>query len=216
VGETAVARLRLSSVEPWDLPGEALALWQDARLCRHLHLPLQSGAAATLRRMGRRYDPTGFAALAASARAAIPGLALTSDLIVGFPGETEAEFDESLAFVQSMAFARLHVFPYSSRPGTPAAAMPGQVPPGVKAQRAATMRAAGTAAEQAFARQFLGQTVRVLWESVRPGEAGPVWSGLTDNYLRVEGVHAGDLRNTFGLVRLLRPVTGGLWGELLG
>ena len=215
LAETAVARLRLSSVEPWDLPGEALALWQDARLCRHLHLPLQSGAAATLRRMGRRYDPARFAALADAARAAIPGLALTTDLIVGFPGETRAEFDESLAFVRAMGFARLHVFPYSSRPGTPAAGMPGQVPPGVKAERAAAMREAGAAAEQAFARRFLGQTVRVLWESVRPGEGGPVWSGLTDNYLRVEGVGAGDLRNTFGLVRLVRPVADGLWGEVL-
>jgi threonylcarbamoyladenosine tRNA methylthiotransferase MtaB len=215
LSETAVARLRLSSVEPWDLPGEALALWQDARLCRHLHLPLQSGSAATLRRMGRRYDPAGFAALAHAARAAIPGLALTSDLIVGFPGETQAEFDESLSFVQAMAFARLHVFPYSSRPGTPAAAMPSQVPPGIKATRAATMRQAGAAAEQAFARQLLGQTVRVLWESVRPGQDGLVWTGLTDNYLRVEAVHPGELRNTFGLVRLRCLARGRLWGEIV-
>jgi len=215
LGETAVPRLRLSSVEPWDLPGEALDLWQDARLCRHLHLPLQSGSAATLRRMGRRYDPAGFVALASAARAAVPGLALTSDLIVGFPGETEAEFEESLALVQAMGFARVHVFPFSSRPGTPAAFMPGQVPPGIKAERAAMMREAGAAAELAFARQFLGQTVRVLWESVRPGDDGPVWSGLTDNYLHVKGAHAGDLRNTFGLVRVTGSVPGGLWGEIL-
>lgn len=215
LAETPVPRLRLSSVEPWDLPGGALALWQDPRLCRHLHLPLQSGAAATLRRMGRRYDPAGFAALVEAARGAIPGLAVTSDVIVGFPGETEAEFEESLSFVRAMGLARLHVFPYSPRPGTPAAGMPGQVPPAVKAARAARMRQAGTAAGQAFAHQFLGQTARVLWESARPGDTGPVWSGLTDNYLRVKAVHAGDLRNTFGLVRLARPTAGGLWGEIL-
>ncbi len=215
LAETAVARLRLSSVEPWDLPAEALALWQDGRLCRHLHLPLQSGSAATLRRMGRRYDPAGFTALAAAARAAIPDLALTSDVIVGFPGETEAEFEESLALVQALGLARLHVFPYSSRPGTPAAAMAGQVPAGVKAERASRMRSAGTAAERAFAGQFLGHTVRVLWESERSGIGGREWHGLTDNYLRVASAHAGELRNTFGLVRLVRPVEGGLWGEIL-
>jgi threonylcarbamoyladenosine tRNA methylthiotransferase MtaB len=215
LAETGVARLRLSSVEPWDLPGEALALWQDSRLCRHLHLPLQSGSAATLRRMGRRYDPAGFAALAGAARAAVPGLALTSDLIVGFPGETEAEFEKSLAFVRAMAFARLHVFPFSARPGTPAAGMPGQVPPGIKAERAAAMRAVGAVAEQAFARQFVGQTVRVLWESDRPSDGGRVWSGLTDNYLRVDAVHGGELGNTFGLVRLLGSVAGGLKGEIV-
>jgi threonylcarbamoyladenosine tRNA methylthiotransferase MtaB len=215
LAETAVARLRLSSIEPWDLPGEALALWQDARLCRHLHLPLQSGSAATLRRMGRRYTPAGFAVLVDAARAAIPGLAMTSDFIVGFPGETQAEFEEGLSFVRAMAFARLHVFPYSSRPGTPAAGMTGQVPPQVKAERAAMVREAGAAAEQAFAGQFLGQTVQVLWESVRPGNEGPVWTGLTDNYLRVQAIHAGELGNTFGLVRLLRPVRGGLWGEIV-
>lgn len=215
LAETPVPRLRLSSVEPWDLPDRALALWQDPRLCRHLHLPLQSGAAATLQRMGRRYDPAGFAALVEAARRAIPGLAVTSDVIVGFPGETEAEFEESLSFVRAAGLARLHVFPYSPRPGTPAAGMPGQVPPAVKAARAARMRQAGAATGQAFAHQFLGQTARVLWESARPGDDGPVWSGLTDNYLRVRAVHAGDLRNTFGLVRLARPMPGGLWGEIL-
>ena len=183
--ETDVARLRLSSIEPWDLPESALALWQNPRLCRHLHLPLQSGCDATLARMNRRYTTAEFAALVATARAAIPDLAVTTDVIVGFPGETDAEFDASLAFVRELGFARVHVFPYSLRAGTPAARMPGQVPAPVKAERAKAMRAAAAASARAFRQQFVGRTMPVLWETSRPGADGPVWSGLTDNYLRV-------------------------------
>jgi threonylcarbamoyladenosine tRNA methylthiotransferase MtaB len=109
--ETDVPRLRLSSIEPWDLPPPALALWRNPRLCRHLHLPLQSGSDATLARMGRRYTTAGFAALVETARSAIPDLAVTSDVIVGFPGETEVDFDRSLGFVREMGLARVHVFP---------------------------------------------------------------------------------------------------------
>ncbi len=211
--ETRIARLRLSSVEPWDLPDGALALWRDPRLCRHLHLPLQSGAAATQRRMGRHGDPDHFARLVAAARAAVPGLAVTTDLIVGFPGETEAEFAESLAFVERMAFARLHVFPYSARAGTPAAVMAGQVPPEVKAERARLARDLGAAGALAFRRQLLGATVQVLWET-RHEDRG--WSGLTDNYQRVEAASDADLRNTLSPVRLTGLTPAGLRGEIIG
>ncbi len=212
--ETDVPRLRISSIEPWDLPERAFRLWGDPRLCRHLHLPLQSGCDATLRRMNRRYTAAEFAALLAAARVAIPDLAVTSDVIVGFPGETDAEFAESLAFVEAMNFARLHIFSYSPRPGTPAAEMPHQVPPPLKEERARAMRAVAAAASQAFRRQFIGRTMEVLWESSRPGESGPVWSGLTDNYLRVYAGSFAKLSGTLTLTRLVALAGDGLWGEI--
>jgi threonylcarbamoyladenosine tRNA methylthiotransferase MtaB len=212
--ETQVPRLRLSSIEPWDLPGQAFALWGDPRLCRHLHLPLQSGCDATLRRMARRYTAAEFARLVAAARAAIPGVAVTTDVMVGFPGETEAEFAESLAFVQAMEFARVHVFPYSRRPGTLATEMVDQVAPPAKAERSRAMRAIGDASACAFRRCFVGQTLPVLWESSRRGEAGPVWSGLTDNYLRVHAASSAQLGNTITATRLVALNRNSLQGQV--
>lgn len=137
---THLPRLRLSSIEPWDLSTELVDLWKNPRLCRHMHLPLQSGCDATLRRMGRRYTTALYREWLARARCAIPDLAITTDVIVGFPGEDEREFGASLEFVASLGLARVHVFPFSLRPGTPAASMPGQVPPQLKGERAARMR----------------------------------------------------------------------------
>jgi threonylcarbamoyladenosine tRNA methylthiotransferase MtaB len=213
LAETSVPRLRLSSIEPWDLPQRALHIWEDPRLCRHLHLPLQSGSDAVLQRMARRCAKNDFAEIAEAARAAVPGLALTTDVIVGFPGETEEEFTESLAFVQRMGFARTHVFPYSLRPGTPAADMRDQVPTPVKRERAKIMRAAASASDLAFRKQFVGQTMSVLWESAIPSESGPVWRGLTDNYLRVEMVSTGALANRETKVRLVALTETGLRGQ---
>jgi threonylcarbamoyladenosine tRNA methylthiotransferase MtaB len=212
--ETDVPRLRLSSIEPWDLTEQAFHLWDDPRLCRHLHIPLQSGSDAILRRMARRYTTAEFTALVAAARAAIPDLAVTTDVIVGFPGETDARFAESLSCVQALGFARAHVFPYSLRAGTPAAAMPDQVPPQVKAERARRMRAVVATSEQAFGQQFIGRTMGVLWESSRREEGGPVWSGLTDNYLRVYTRSAAPLAKTLTPTRLVAQAKGGLQGEI--
>jgi threonylcarbamoyladenosine tRNA methylthiotransferase MtaB len=213
LAETGVPRLRLSSIEPWDLAERAFRLWDDPRLCRHLHLPLQSGSDATLRRMARRTTPSRFAALVDAVRAAIPDLAVTTDVIVGFPGETEEEFAASLAFVKAAGFARVHVFPYSSRPGTLAAQMPDQVPAPVKAERAAAMRAVASASARSFRQRFVGRTLAVLWESCRGGEV-PVWSGLTGNYLRVEAAGSGDLRNTLTATRLLSLAGERLQGQI--
>jgi threonylcarbamoyladenosine tRNA methylthiotransferase MtaB len=214
--ETDVRRLRLSSIEPWDLPPRALALWRDPRLCRHLHLPLQSGSDATLARMGRRYTTAHFAALVESARAAIAGLAVTSDVIVGFPGETEADFNESLDFVRQMRLALMHVFPYSPRAGTPAAQMPNAVPAKLKAARAKRMRDIADDSSQAFRRRFVGRDVEVLWESCRLVGAGTVWRGLTDHYLRVEAPAppGQTLGNRFGRVRIEGVTRQGLRGKM--
>jgi threonylcarbamoyladenosine tRNA methylthiotransferase MtaB len=214
LAETDVPRLRLSSIEPWDLPRRAFSLWEDPRLCRHLHLPLQSGSDAVLRRMGRRTTTAEFAALVEAARAAIPDLALTTDIIVGFPGETEEAFAQGLAFVRSMGFARVHVFPYSLRPGTPAAEMPEQVPAQVKKERARAMRAVAADGDRAFRQRFVGRTMGVLWESSVRGEPDPMWSGLTGNYLRVKTASTEDLRNRVTRTRLVALTEKALRGQI--
>jgi threonylcarbamoyladenosine tRNA methylthiotransferase MtaB len=214
LSETNPPRLRLSSIEPWDMTEPALQLWDDPRLCRHLHLPLQSGCNAVLERMARRYTTMEFSALVAAARAAIPDLAVTTDVIVGFPGETDAEFDESLAFVQSMSFSRVHVFPYSVRAGTPAAHLADQVPSPVKAERARTMRTVAAASAQAFRQQFVGRTLDVLWESCRQDRDGSIWNGLTDNYLRVHTRSAANLANTLTPTRMIAATKAGLQGTI--
>ena len=211
LSQTDISRLRLSSVEPWDVTADAFYLWGDARLCRHLHLPLQSGSDEILRRMGRRYTATGFARLVGAACAAIPGLAVTTDVIVGFPGETEAHFAQSLAFVESIGLARGHVFPFSARPGTPAASLPDRVPVSEKRARAARMRAVLQEAATRFRGQFVGQIVSVLWEAQRNGR----WRGLTDNYLRVTAQSDDDLAQTITATRLTALADDGLRGHLL-
>ncbi|MFB0546485.1 MAG: MiaB/RimO family radical SAM methylthiotransferase, partial [Anaerolineae bacterium] len=211
LSRTAVPRLRLSSIEPWDLDPAFLPLWEDARLCRHLHLPLQSGCDATLRRMARRYTTAEFAALVIAARRTIPDLALTTDIIVGFPGETDEEFEESLRFVEKMGFARIHVFRYSARPGTPAAAMPHQLPPDVMRDRSQAMLDLARRSAEGFRRGFLGRRMEVLWEERRKA----VWSGLTDNYIRVETRSEADLTNLLIPTELVALTDNGMLGQPL-
>jgi threonylcarbamoyladenosine tRNA methylthiotransferase MtaB len=185
--ETDVQRLRLSSLEPWDLDPDFFALWGDTRLCRHLHLPLQSGCAATLKRMARKTTPDSFHHLLEAARSVMQDVAITTDIIAGFPGETEDEFRESLDFVAAMNFAGGHAFSYSPRPGTGAARMSAQVPPDVTKQRNALYRLALERSGKAYYRRFLGQQMTVLWESTTQlNDNGWQLAGLTGNYLRVE------------------------------
>ncbi len=207
---TQFPRLRLSSIEPWDLTPELLRLWEDTRLCRHLHLPLQSGCDATLKRMNRRYTTAQYGDLLAAARRAIPDLAVSTDLIVGFPGEDEAEFEASAEFVERMAFARLHVFPFSAREGTAAADMPVQVPAPVKKARAARMSGVGRRCALAFRHRFLGRTMDVLWETQRSGQ----WNGLTGNYIRVWVSTSQPLANCILPARLTEVTAQGMRGEL--
>ncbi|MGC9394695.1 MAG: tRNA (N(6)-L-threonylcarbamoyladenosine(37)-C(2))-methylthiotransferase MtaB [Anaerolineae bacterium] len=197
---TDVPRLRLSSVEPWDVGDALLRQWENPRLCRQLHIPLQSGSDAVLKRMGRRIDTPQFAALVEAARAVSPDIAITTDMILGFPGETEADFAASLDFVTRMAFARLHVFPYSARPGTPAVRLPDPVPAAVRTERAARMRALGEQLAAEYRLKFIGQMLPVLWE--QRDEAG-YWRGLTDNYLEVVTQSEEDLYNRITLAEVL-------------
>ena len=168
-----------------------------------------------LRRMARRTTGAAFAGLVAAARAAIPDLSVTTDMIVGFPGETEAEFAASLAFAEAMAFAKLHIFRYSRRAGTVAASMRGQVPAAVAAERSQRMHELNDMLEHTFRRHFVGRTMDVLWETCQPGHDGLLqWDGLTDNYLRVLAPGGPGLHNVVTPVRLVADGPEGLVGQL--
>ena len=214
--ETAAPRVRLSSLEPWDLDPGFFGLWADEpRLCRHLHLPLQSGCDRTLRRMARKTSQKSFRKLVREAREACPEIAITTDLIAGFPGESEAEFDETAAFVEEMAFAGAHVFPYSQRPGTAAAAMPGQVNHPVRKQRAAALRRIVRKSERRYRAQFTGRALDVLWENASAlGPDGWHMSGLTDNYLRISAVTPRDMWNELTPVVLEKVTEEGMNGRI--
>jgi threonylcarbamoyladenosine tRNA methylthiotransferase MtaB len=216
LSETEVPRIRLSSLEPWDLDEEFFSLWGNPRLCRHLHLPLQSGSGATLRRMARKTTPETFARLMTAARRSIPEVAITTDLIAGFPGEDDAEFAETVEFVRSMRFAGGHVFTYSARPGTAAARWPDQVPHPVRKERGAFLRALLSESGRWYQGSFLGKTLPVLWESLDSLDS-QTWgmSGLTDNYLRVSARAPGPLWNQITPVRLTTLSGGILQGYLV-
>lgn len=214
LARTEIPRLRLSSLEPWDISPTFFELWGDSRLCRHLHLPLQSGCDATLKRMARRTSQASFGALVERARAAIPDLALSTDVIVGFPGETEAEFESSYQFVRAMDFMKVHVFRYSPRPGTAAARMPDQVSAEAKRERSARMLALSDEGGRRFRQRFIGRVLPVLWEQIAGAtERGFQNVGLTDNYLRVVLEAPDVLTNRIESVRVTGVTESGLVGE---
>lgn len=209
--QTEAPRLRLSSLEPWDLDADFFGLWQDRRLCGHLHLPLQSGSRSVLKRMARKITPETFRELVAAARIVMPEVAITTDLIAGFPGETEDEFVETLAFVREINFAGGHVFTYSPRPGTAAAKMKGQTSPKVGKKRNAILREAFDESAQNYRQKFIGRTMSVLWESVTElDEWGWQMEGWTENYLRVRAAASSPRWNELDEVELM-----GASGDLL-
>jgi threonylcarbamoyladenosine tRNA methylthiotransferase MtaB len=202
--QTAAPRLRLSSLEPWDLDASFFDLWRDPRLCKHLHLPLQSASPTVLRRMARKTTPESFRGLVRSARAVMPDVAITTDIIAGFPGETDDEFAETLAFVREMDFASGHVFTYSPRPGTAAARMRGQVRPEVRKKRNAVLREAFEESTNLYRHKFIGRTMSVLWESVSElDEWGWQMEGWTENYLRVRAAASSPRWNELDEVKLV-------------
>lgn len=202
------ARLRLTSIAPWAFDERLLDLLANGQVCPHVHLSLQAGCDRTLERMRRPYSVSGFERLCAEIRNAQPQTAITTDVIVGFPGESDADFEESLATVERIGFAKTHVFPYSRRQGTGADALDQHVEPQVKSQRMQRMLAAAETTERAFQRRHLGRRVEVLWEG---GDEEAV-SGTTGNYLRILGRWTDD-RNTghLGHERLERGDDGELW-----
>jgi threonylcarbamoyladenosine tRNA methylthiotransferase MtaB len=208
LAETDIERLRLSSLQPQEISPELIGLWRDKRLCRHFHLSLQSGSDEMLRRMKRGYTVGGYQKAVALIRGKVPGVAITTDVIVGFPGETEAEFNDSYELCRQMGFARIHVFPYSPRQGTQAAQLPNRVGDGVKRERSHEMLALAEESARNFRQKFLGETMAVLWEK----QSGGVWTGLTDNYIRVYANSDEDLANKLLPVKLLEVKDDGVWG----
>jgi threonylcarbamoyladenosine tRNA methylthiotransferase MtaB len=180
LAETDIERLRLSSVEPMDLSGDLLGLMAASpRIARHVHAPLQSGSDAVLRRMRRWYRARHYEDRIRQARAAMPEAAIGADVMVGFPGETEREFEENRAFIASMPFTYLHVFTYSERPGTPAACAPDPVPIPVRKQRNRILRELAAAKNLEFRRRMLSSTLSVV-------TLEQFGMALSDNYLKVE------------------------------
>jgi threonylcarbamoyladenosine tRNA methylthiotransferase MtaB len=211
LAETEITRIRLSSLQPPEISPDLVALWQDNRLCPHFHISLQSGSDSVLSRMNRRYTTGEYRRVVDLIREKVPGAAVTTDVIVGFPGETDAEFRQTLDFSRQMKFARIHVFPYSSRPGTAAAAMTPVVSAAVKKERSRQMLSLAGEAMKAFHASNIGKTTEVLFEQ----QARGFWTGLTGNYIRVYIKSRVDMTNRLVPVKLTTGFRDGLWGEFI-
>jgi threonylcarbamoyladenosine tRNA methylthiotransferase MtaB len=214
LAETSIPRIRMSSLQPQEMSPALLGLWEDQRLCRHFHVPLQSGSDAVLTRMRRRYTTREFAAALESIRRRLPDAAVTTDVLVGFPGETEADFAATRRLCEEAGFAALHVFPFSWRPGTLAAKMPDQVSAATKRVRVQEMLVLGEELHDRFLAPFQGSVADVLWEKEARGNGKGVWEGLTSNYIRVLTASGQPLENRLASVRLERRQGSGFWGEL--
>ena len=208
LARTETPRLRFSSLQPQDITPELLALWDDPRLMPHFHLALQSGADPVLARMRRRYDSGAYRAALDRIRAAVPDAAVTTDVIAGFPGETEEDFAATLALCEEAGFARIHAFPYSPRARTAAASMPDQAPVEVRKERMQRLLALANDLAVAFRARFTGNVRPVLWEKRRTTPAGARWHGLTDNYLSVYAESDDDLAG-----RIMPAVLGGPFAD---
>lgn len=182
--QTNIKRIRLSSLQSQEITPQFLSLWHDNRLCRHFHLALQSGSNTVLNRMKREYSVDIYKQTVSMIKEIIPDVAITTDVMVGFPGESEEEFEESYLFCKQTGFAVIHVFPYSIRQGTEAAEMPSQTPDIVKRERVHKMLKLANYCRYNFYKSFSGRVLSVLWEGETNSESG-IYSGLTDNYIRV-------------------------------
>lgn len=212
--EAGIQRLHISSLQPKEISENLIRLWLDPRLSRHFHLALQSGSDAVLKRMRRRYSTDDYGKAVALIRRVVPDAAITTDVMAGFPGESDEEFEESYSFCRDMNFADFHVFSYSARPGTSAAGMSGQVGDRIKKERSQRMLSLAEESALSFRRRFLGRVMMVLWENeVEPGSG--LYSGLNDNYIRVFARSSKSLTNLLLPVRLVGLHEQGLWGEIV-
>ena len=194
--DTTIPRIRLASVEPWDLPEHFFELFNNPRLMPHMHLPLQSGSDSVLKRMARRCKTTDYKKLVEHARATVPGFNVTTDIIIGFPGETEKEWQESLAFVEEIGFSHMHIFSYSPRAGTRAAGMPDQISKARKKLRSRQMHTLAARMKKNYLENAIGRTVPVLWESDRTrNESGSFnYTGYTSDYTRAQTTVPGGIQ----------------------
>ncbi|HSP56353.1 MAG TPA: MiaB/RimO family radical SAM methylthiotransferase, partial [Dehalococcoidia bacterium] len=195
---TSVPRIRLSSLQAQDISPALLRLWETPRLCPHFHLPLQSGSDRVLAAMRRRYTARQFLEAVETVRAAVPGVAITTDVIAGFPGETADDFESTLAVCREAGFAAMHCFPYSRRPQTGAAKMDGHLPPEIRRARLERLLDLGRESSERYRRAQLGSVAHVLWEQQMAG----LWQGLTGNYMRAYTAASEDLSNRLLPTRL--------------
>jgi len=211
LAETDIPRIRLSSLQPPEITPDLVTLWQNPRLCPHFHISLQSGSDSVLSRMKRRYTSDEYRQTVTLIRDKVPDVAITTDVIVGFPGETEAEFQETLDFCREIQFARIHVFSYSSRPGTTAADMTSKVSAAVKKERSRQMLSLADDCTWNFRDSYLGRTMDVLFEQ----KSASFWTGLTGNYIKVYVKSPADLVNMIARVKLNGIYRDGILGEII-
>jgi threonylcarbamoyladenosine tRNA methylthiotransferase MtaB len=214
LSSTGIERLHLSSLQPSEISSEFLALWQDERLCRHFHLALQSGSETVLQRMRRSYSLDEYQRTVTLIKEKIPDVAITTDIMVAFPRESDEEFEQSYSFCRQAAFANIHVFPFSPRPETAAARMPEQIKDKVTKERNQRMLELSRRSQRSFCEQFLGQTMPVLWEKETSPGSG-IYSGLTSNYIRVFAHSEKSLSNEITPVKLVEFYNQGIWGEVM-
>jgi len=209
-------RIRLSSLEPWDIDKSYFPIFNHPAFCRHLHLPLQAGSDVILRKMGRKMLTNEFQVLVNKIRSQVSEIAITTDIMVGFPGEKEKEFEESLLFVKEMKFASGHVFRYSARPGTAAEKYNQLVPELEKKIRSKQMRQVISESEIEFKKKFINRKVSVLWEKTKKlGNGDFLLSGLTGNYLRVSAIANEDLQNIISNVNIKEAKENHLFGKVI-
>ncbi|MCH5210034.1 MAG: tRNA (N(6)-L-threonylcarbamoyladenosine(37)-C(2))-methylthiotransferase MtaB [Oscillospiraceae bacterium] len=207
-----IERIRLSSIEPMTLNSAFIDKIKDSKkLCHHFHISLQSGCDATLKRMNRKYTALQFKEIVDGLRAAFPDSAITTDIMVGFPGESDEEFTESLNFIREVEFADAHIFQYSRRKGTPAAKRPDQIPPEIKEKRSKIIISETEKSRDAFLEKFIGKSMRVLFE--RRTKDG-LFEGKTDNYITVHVPSDIDLNDQFKDVLLERNENGIMIGKI--
>lgn len=207
-----LVRLRLGSLESLEVEGELISLMkQNPGFCRHLHLPLQAGCDPVLKAMNRHYTTAEYRRLIDNIRTAIPDIAISTDIIIGFPGETQDMFEQTLRFVGEMNFARMHIFPYSRRKGTPAANYAGQISEYVKKSRVQAMHAVADQKTGEYNRAFIGSEMPVLFEEVH----NDIVDGLTENYMRVYAKNSGEAIRKLCRVCLEAIYKDGLWGTIV-
>jgi len=205
---TSIPRVRMSSLQAQDIGPDLLALWSDGRLCPHFHIPLQSGSDSVLGPMRRRYSADDYKQAISLIHERVPGAAITTDVIAGFPGETDSDFEATLRLCEESGFADMHCFPYSRRPHTGADRMDGHLPPQTRRARLERLLTVQKSSSEAYRRGRRGDTSDVLWEELSDGR----WRGLTGDYVRVYAASDSDLTNRITATHLQRLEGEGMTG----
>ena len=203
IEETTIERIRVSSLQPYDINPDLVGLWSDPRMCPHFHMPLQSGSDKILKLMRRRYTSQEYLSAIKYVRNSVANVSVTADVIVGFPGESDHDFEQTISLCDSIQFASLHVFPYSARPGTSATYLDDHVSPELKSTRAGELISLANMHHEKFIASLIGQIRPVLWEESKEAQGITEWVGLTDNYVRVKTVTEENLVNKIIPSRIL-------------